>query len=197
MPSSSSSFLNPHISSMNPPVRLMASCTTPCSLRTRFALRFLKTLVKIKRSSPPPPSSSSTSSLEKTRRRTQRIKRAAYSSMARAVGRRRAWSQALMLKLKFSVKRTNQHPSLSPTKMGGPQKAPRKAGGRILVIKRKNSLVKGSPWRGCSGVDELRRLVPGGESMGLGVLLEETAHFVRCLETQVSVMRSIADCFPC
>lgn len=71
------------------------------------------------------------------------------------------------------------------------QKAPRKVSRRTVT--KKNRFEKESSSR----VKELRRLVPGGESMDLGVLLEETAHFVQCLETQVGVMRRIADGFPC
>ncbi|KAK4800204.1 hypothetical protein SAY86_025569 [Trapa natans] len=131
---------------------------------------------------------------DKIGRHSQRIKLAAYSSMARAVGQRRAWSRALMLKLKLSDKRKNRYRWLAARKMKQ-QKTLRRGCGRILATKRNRS-EKGSPSRSCSGVDELRRLVPGGEAMDLGVLLEETAHFVRCLETQVRVMSIIADCFP-
>lgn len=41
--------------------------------------------------------------------------------------------------------------------------------------------------------DELRQLVPGGETMNLCNLLDETAHYIKCLTTQVQVMKKIAD----
>lgn len=40
---------------------------------------------------------------------------------------------------------------------------------------------------------ELRKLVPGGQAMDLCHLLEEAAHYIKCLNSQVQVMRSIAD----
>lgn len=44
-------------------------------------------------------------------------------------------------------------------------------------------------------VEELRKLVPGGEAMDLCRLLGETAHYIKCLNTQVQVMRSIVDLY--
>ncbi|OWM70983.1 hypothetical protein CDL15_Pgr013164 [Punica granatum] len=151
--------------------------------------------MKIKKSTPLGHSSSlpSSSSLE-IRRRTQLIKLAAYSSMARAVGSRRVWSRALILKLSAG-KRIGHRSSISLSA---------RSSLRCLGMKRKRSktvtkrfAAKKRQLEGpCPGVVELQRLVPGGESMDLCGLLEETAHFVQCLETQVRVMRSIADQLP-
>lgn len=44
---------------------------------------------------------------------------------------------------------------------------------------------------GLGRVDELRKVVPGGEDMDTWSLLEETAHYMKCLTTQVKVMRTI------
>lgn len=46
------------------------------------------------------------------------------------------------------------------------------------------------------GIDQaskLRKLVPGGEAMDLCSLLDEAAHYIKCLNTQVQVMRRIAN----
>lgn len=51
----------------------------------------------------------------------------------------------------------------------------------------------GQEAEGFGEVNELRKLVPGGESMDLCPLLEEVAHYIKCLSTQVQVMRCIAD----
>lgn len=40
--------------------------------------------------------------------------------------------------------------------------------------------------------EKLREVVPGGKSMDICSLLEETAHFVSCLAAQVHVMQTIA-----
>nr|GMD18752.1 transcription factor IBH1-like [Ipomoea batatas] len=42
---------------------------------------------------------------------------------------------------------------------------------------------------------ELRKLVPGGKAMDLCCLLDETAHYIKCLSSQVEIMRNIADLF--
>nr|GMD17291.1 transcription factor IBH1-like [Ipomoea batatas] len=42
---------------------------------------------------------------------------------------------------------------------------------------------------------ELRKLVPGGKAMDLSCLLDETAHYIKCLSSQVEIMRNIADLF--
>lgn len=47
----------------------------------------------------------------------------------------------------------------------------------------------------CQGVDKLRQIVPGGEAMDYCNLLEETAHYMNCLSTQVQVMQHIVDTF--
>lgn len=49
----------------------------------------------------------------------------------------------------------------------------------------------GSKELGFGQTDELRNLVPGGETMDFCSLLDETAHYIKCLTTQVQVMRSI------
>lgn len=48
-------------------------------------------------------------------------------------------------------------------------------------------------FRGDRKTEELRRLVPGGEAMDLYGLLDETAHYMKCLSTQVQVLRNIVD----
>lgn len=42
---------------------------------------------------------------------------------------------------------------------------------------------------------ELRELVPGGEAMEICKLLDETAHYIKCLSTQVKVMTAIAESY--
>lgn len=41
--------------------------------------------------------------------------------------------------------------------------------------------------------EQLRKLVPGGEVMDTYNLLDETAHYIKCLSAQVMVMRSIVN----
>lgn len=49
--------------------------------------------------------------------------------------------------------------------------------------------INGVVWK----ASELRKLVPGGEAMDMCKLLDETADYIKCLATQVKLMRRIAD----
>ncbi|OAY37602.1 transcription factor IBH1 [Manihot esculenta] len=138
--------------------------------RTKFARRFLISLSRIRRATTLGPPSD-----EEIRRRTHRIKLAAYSSMARAVGSRRAWSRALLLKIR---NRALVHGILR---------------NRFLASKKKRVIKRNKVSTEMNKVDMLRKLVPGGETMDVCELLEETAHFMASLATQVKVMKSIVD----
>ncbi|KAJ6729172.1 TRANSCRIPTION FACTOR IBH1-LIKE 1 [Salix viminalis] len=147
-------------------------------IRARFASRFLRSLLRLRRRSNRFGGSQSNDEGIGKRIRTDRIKIAAYASMARAVGPRRTWSRALLFKLR---NRARIH--------GVSRK-------RCLVSEKKrvtrNKVVVAIS-REPSRADTLRKLVPGGDSMDTCVLLEETAHYIKCLATQVTVMQSIAD----
>lgn len=140
------------------------------SLKTKISRRFLKNLVKIRTSSHEPATGGNIG------KRAQRIKIAAYSSMACAAGSRRGWSRALLAKLR-SRARCRRHLQIR----------------RCLHLKRKRAGSRNMVPDEVSRANELRRLVPGGKAMDLCNLLEETSHFIQCLATQVKVMQSIAD----
>lgn len=150
------------------PVTMSPPLTTP-SLKAKIARRFVKSLAEVWTSREPATEGS-------IRERARRIKIAAYSSMARSAGSRRAWSRALLAKLRARAKCRRHLRSR-----------------RCLGLKRKRAGSRNMALNEASGVDELRRLVPGGKAMDLCNLLEETSHFVQCLATQVKVMQSIAD----
>ncbi|ONI29062.1 hypothetical protein PRUPE_1G178500 [Prunus persica] len=144
------------------------------SCRTKFAHRFVRSLLQIRNHAPPSSSSSSEEKLIQKRR--QRIKIAAYLSMAHAVGPRMNWSRALLFKLRNRACRHRKKK-------------------RIVVIRRKTKKASRSS-QGSVPVDQakkLRRLVPGAKSMDLCSLLEETAHYITCLSTQIKVMQALAD----
>ncbi|CDP03965.1 unnamed protein product [Coffea canephora] len=120
------------------------------SIRTRLAYRFLRALKKLNKQR------------TDTCRRYHMVKMAAYASMASAVGSKRAWSRALLWKI-------------------------RNRGLNRWLVKRNKSL----------GLEEahqeLRKLVPGGEVMDVLSLFDETAHYIKCLTSQVQIMRNIVD----
>ncbi|CAI0452214.1 unnamed protein product [Linum tenue] len=138
------------------------SATTE-QLERNFTHRFLTSLRRI--NSPDSKTTTTHAAGLVIRRRSLRIKRAAYSSMARAAGSHRAWTRALLSRAR-SQRRRQQHD------------VHRRRQGREM---------------GRAG--KLRGLVPGGSRMEMGQLLEETAHYVQCLAVQVRVMQAVADHF--
>ncbi|GAB4841512.1 hypothetical protein Ancab_022229 [Ancistrocladus abbreviatus] len=161
--------MNPHFS----------SSLNPRSIKTRFAFRFLRALRKINKKRP---TSCSYSSREISRR-FQRVKLAADASMASAVGPWRAWSRAILIKLRNRSharahaligrrRQTDHHHAITVRK-------------RVMKKKKLQKIQPGFQ------ANELRMLVPGGEAMDLYSLLDETADYIKCLTTQVKVMRGI------
>ncbi|XP_055812949.1 transcription factor IBH1-like isoform X2 [Solanum dulcamara] len=117
-------------------------------IRTRFAYRFLRSLRKLNQHKK-----------NNSRKQYNRVKHAAYASMASAVGSKRAWSRALLWKI--------QNRSLT----------------RNLVKKKRKTYDVSEE----TGFGELRKLVPGGEVMGFYNLLDETADYIKCLTSQADV----------
>ncbi|OAY76050.1 Transcription factor IBH1 [Ananas comosus] len=103
-------------------------------------------------------------------RRSRRIRCAAYASMAAAAGPGRRWSRVLLRRLQSSP---SSHRRRISVRVGRPP--------RIATAS--------------SRVETLRRLVPGGRSLGYCSLLEETADYVRWLDAQVQLMQSLVDFF--
>ncbi|CAM0902164.1 unnamed protein product [Alopecurus aequalis] len=142
------------------------------------------------------------------RRRTRTIRRAAYSSMARAAGPRRAWSRALLrqAQARRSAALTSRRTAVLVRRRvaaAGPAapSPPRvvaatsttTAGAAVARPPAPPARQAGEPARS----DALRRLVPGGAGMEYCSLLEETADYVRCLRAQVQLMQGLADLFSC
>lgn len=156
-----------------------------CSIQTRFTYRFLHALRRLRLatrrqapsalSSPAPPEKEIT-----YYRRCRSVKRAAYASMASAVGTRRAWSRAQLLRLR--------RPAAAAAQVQRGGGAVRR---RVVMVAEDGG---GNPSDETT-TEELRQLVPGGEVMDLCSLLDETAHYINCLASQVQIMRSIADLF--
>ncbi|PPD87648.1 hypothetical protein GOBAR_DD15417 [Gossypium barbadense] len=137
----------------------------PSSLKSRFTARFLRALIKINAQKP-----ISSSSPREIFQRYRRIKVAADKSMAYSVRSRRTWSRATLWKLRSRspaiVEKTSHEKENKEDHVG-------------LAVQ----------------AEELRELVPGGESMDLCNLLDETAHYIKCLTTQVQVMKKIANLY--
>ncbi|KAJ4956754.1 hypothetical protein NE237_013537 [Protea cynaroides] len=146
-----------------------SSPSGPCPHRAKFTRRFLRALARINKDRP------TSSSHHEIRKRSRKIKIAADASMAYAVGSGRAWSRVMLWKLR---NRTRYRAWIWS---------------RVIASTRKR-IDKGSKQGGeLSRTDQLRQLVPGGEAMDFCNLLDEAAHYIKCLTTQVQVMRNIAD----
>ncbi|KAK4408714.1 hypothetical protein Sango_0452400 [Sesamum angolense] len=141
--------------------------TNPTSIKTRFALRFLRAINKLSNdngTSPRPLNSAD------RRKRCRAIRAASYASMASAVGPNKAWSRAVLRKIRNRTK-----------EMIKPRT--RRGAARGSMNPRKEL--------GLGQEKELRELVPGGEAMDFRRLLNETGHYIQCLRAQVQVMRKI------
>ncbi|RAL43388.1 hypothetical protein DM860_012529 [Cuscuta australis] len=150
----------------------MAAASLPDRLASavvtaRLAQNFLRSLENLSRRSS-----------ETTTRRTRyrKIKLAAYASMASAVGADHVWSRALLWKIRS---RASLH------------RLPTKSHGKLRGRRRSRSEAGDDD----DEAEELRKIVPGGDAMDMGLLLEETAHYIQCLASQVEIMRNIADSF--
>ncbi|XP_028759668.1 transcription factor IBH1 [Neltuma alba] len=181
---------------MTPSDGTIITATNPRT-EMKFARRFLRSLSKTRKIRPP--SSSSSICVKK---RSERIKMAAYWCMARAVGSRRAWSRAILMKL--SRGRQHHHHCFSMTMMKTRMRRKNRSTwlGKVKKKKKEEEVRTRSPSPYDEDDDEeglmkrqtqkLREVVPGGKSMDICSLLEETAHFVTCLAAQVHVMQTIA-----
>nr|GMD12281.1 transcription factor IBH1-like [Ipomoea batatas]GMD20206.1 transcription factor IBH1-like [Ipomoea batatas] len=154
------------------------------AVKTRFAGTFLRALQNIN-AADHGGGANPGSAAQARRRRSRKIKLAAYASMAAAVGPRRAWSRAVLWRIRSraslrripAAQRSSRKPKPPPSRARRSRNDVR--GGRLDSDKAK----------------ELRKLVPGGKAMDLSCLLDETAHYIKCLSSQVEIMRNIADLF--
>ncbi|KAK8694173.1 hypothetical protein V6N13_071729 [Hibiscus sabdariffa] len=159
----------------------------PSSLKSRFATRFLRALTKINAQKP-----ISSSSSREIFQRYRRIKVAADKSMAYSVRSRRSWSRATLWRLRTRSPRSRL--ATLARRSSVKTRTTRAASHGATVVDRK-SHGKENKEDGGVEAEELRELVPGGEAMDLCNLLDETAHYIKCLTTQVQVMRTIANLY--
>ncbi|WCJ37245.1 hypothetical protein M5689_018396 [Euphorbia peplus] len=136
----------------------------PNLIKSKFTKTFLQSLLKISKEIPAAP----------IFERCQKVKTAANKSLASAVGSRRAWSRAILSNI-------SRHHTL---------RQHRRWHRPASLNKRRCCLRKGDRFKEAK---KLRKVVPGGEAMDLYSLLDEAAHYVMCLNTQVQVMTTIAD----
>ncbi|GAA0172793.1 hypothetical protein LIER_41403 [Lithospermum erythrorhizon] len=142
------------------------------SIKTRFTHRFLYALKNLNKNKKPIS--------------YHKVKIAAYSSMASAVGSTRTWSRVMLRRIRRRQLRRASSVIFRRTIR------------RAKCIKnngakhQKNKVVSRNDEED-EGISKLRELVPGGEIMEFSSLLDESAHYIKCLNMQVQIMRNIAD----
>ncbi|XP_043703941.1 transcription factor IBH1-like [Telopea speciosissima] len=147
-----------------------SSPSSPCPVdKAKFTRIFLRALARINKDR------LTSSSHQEIHKRSRRIKIAADASMASAIGSKRAWSRIMLWKLRSRIR----YRALIRS--------------RVISLERKRSVDIGNKKKKeLSRPDKLRQLVPGGETMDFCSLLDEASHYIKCLTTQVQVMRRIA-----
>ncbi|KAK8588478.1 hypothetical protein V6N13_087399 [Hibiscus sabdariffa] len=159
----------------------------PTSLKSRFTTRFLRALTKINARNPIPSSSPSPREIFQ---RYRRIKVAADKSMAYSVRSRTTWSRATLSRLRTRSRHRRLASFGRRSSVCTPTPTPTAA-----VLEKTSSHGKENEGGLAVQAGELRELVPGGKAMDLCNLLGETAHYIKCLTTQVQVMRTIANLY--
>ncbi|XP_071738058.1 transcription factor IBH1-like [Rutidosis leptorrhynchoides] len=166
----------------------------PNSLKIQLAYRFLHNLhnLNTKRSN-------FDNTQIKFNRRSHRVKIAAYASMASVVGSKRAWSRAILCKIRNRVVLSRNYKKKVDCKTT--RVRPHRHHHHVGSTKKRNPNCS-NPKRefinpfGNSGQEvKLRKLVPGVEKMDACGLLDETADYIKCLATQVEVMRTLVDLY--
>ncbi|KAI3667887.1 hypothetical protein L6452_42957 [Arctium lappa] len=169
------------------------SSPNPTHLKIRFARRFLRALnnLNITKTSPDDDDDGE----NRVYRRSRRVKIAAYTAMASVVGSRRAWSRAVLWKVR-NRSRNRSLLSVRPRRKRVDCKITNNDHDHAKVfVRRRNPNPKRDPFRDSGQVLKLRKLVPGAETMDSWCLMDETADYIKCLAAQVEVMKTLVDLY--
>lgn len=108
-----------------------------------------------------------------TSQQTKFILKSAYASMAYAAGPRRVWSRALVRR----IRRNRRRPTMR-------------------IINKRRNVVRPRRRPAEGGSEELRKVIPGGDTILNGArLVEETSDYVQFLRTQVIIMKALVSSF--
>lgn len=160
----------------------MSTYINSSHLKNQFAHRFVQALNNLNNKQTSPQENHMNS-------RSRRVKIASYTAMASVVGTRRAWSRAVLWKIrnrtrvKFFILRKRKR----VTKCHHHAK---------VYVKRRNPNPKREDFDRFSYSSQesrLRKLVPGSETMDSWCLIGETADYIKCLAAQVEVMKTLVD----
>ncbi|XP_071691801.1 transcription factor IBH1-like [Rutidosis leptorrhynchoides] len=161
----------------------------PTHLKNEFAHRFIRSLNNIN-------SIKRSSNANKISLRSRRVAIAAYTTMASIVGSKRAWSCAVLRKIR---NRSRNKGLLVRKKI----KLDHKFGINFhhhakVHLKKRNRIPKREDFdifKNSGQELKLRKLVPGGETMNSWCLMGETADYIKCLAAQVEVMKTLVNLY--
>ncbi|MFS7902174.1 hypothetical protein Hanom_Chr01g00008161 [Helianthus anomalus] len=165
--------------------------TNPAYLKNEFAQRFVRALNNLNHAN------SAARDHNQMHRRTSLVKIAAYTAMASVVGSRRAWSRAVLWRIR---KRSRNRGLLL---IRNRKRVDHKITSchhhaKVMSLKRRNPNPKRqgfNPFRDSSQELKLRKLVPGSGTMDSWCLMGETADYIKCLAAQVDVMKTLVDLY--
>lgn len=160
----------------------MSPSINPTHFKNQFAIRFVRALNNINATKSSPHNDHKNMFL-----RSRRVKIAAYTAMASVVGSKRAWSRALLWKIR---NRSRNRGLLLRNK--------KRADHAKVSSKRRNPNPKRqdvNAFRYSGQELKLRKIVPGSETMDSCSLMTETADYIKCLVAQVEVMKSLVDLY--
>lgn len=161
--------------------------TNPANLKNRFAHRFVRALNNLNHTK-----TSSHDHNNHIYTRSNHVKIAAYASMASVVGSRRAWSRAILLKIRNrSRNKRFYHKVINNCHHHAKMCLKR----RKKVNTNPKRLDDFNPFRNPGQESKLRKLVPGSETMDSWCLMGETADYIKCLVAQVEVMKTLVDLY--
>nr|XP_043637109.1 transcription factor IBH1 [Erigeron canadensis] len=128
----------------------------------------------------------------KINKRSHRVKIAAYASMASVVGTRRAWSRTILWRIRTrgTLTRNKKRVDHKTSRVRVHNRVHKRRNPNCLNPKREYVV---DPFGNSGQEVKLRKLVPGSEKMDACCLLDETADYIKCLATQVEVMRTLVD----
>ncbi|KAL7113666.1 hypothetical protein ACP275_04G074500 [Erythranthe tilingii] len=166
----------------------LPSTAKPSSIKTRFAIKFLQAMKKLNNNN------KNKNTMSEKHKRYLAIRAASHASMASAVGPRRAWSRAVLRKIPHHQKQLHYYSLMNKQRIRRRRNIRRN---RIFLITRGNPNNRENydheEDEENEEEEDLRELVPGGKEMDFCRLLNETAHYIKCLRAQVQVMTNILD----
>ncbi|XP_076886078.1 transcription factor IBH1-like [Bidens hawaiensis] len=170
----------------------MSPSTNHANLKNQFAHRFVRALNNLNHKKPRAYRDQDHNQNQRYSR-TNLVKIAAYTTMASVVGSRRAWSRAILRRIRNRSR--NQGLLLKNRKRVYHKITKCHHYAKILRNPKYPKRQDFNPFRNSTQESKLRKLVPGARTMDSWCLMSETADYIKCLVAQVEVMKTLVDLY--